>query len=992
MTNAAELNQKFLADIMPEGNIVICPGKKSKGVWKDYVSDPDWRAKFLANSKTKDVYYSPASYIAEERKEAQVLASHVLFMDIDAGAVKQAKHGKDAVYDSWEHALKDVLEWVNWARVPGPSWVIRSGEGLHLYWVTEEAMDLGMWKPLESGLMRVAIDGDVKVDGSVSSMNELLRMPGGVHQGSGRVVEVLENASTQVRYNYLDLCRYFPPVDSVKASTPGALGVKPEHLRDGDVGEEWAHTMAHAPRNFRELLQKSLNGEGCAFIAMGFRDQATLAEEPWRAMLSIAVNCDDGEEMIHEVSNKHREYSAGETDKKAEYVLDKPYSCDKINDLCPGVCAGCPHKVKSPIVLANTIDIKELVTPTQQREKILREKKASLAPVADGDGRSSARRIVAEKIVELETLEPVMPEGYALFQSGKLIKYGKDGDPSIIYDRPFYLVERMKDDAEGDILVMNYESPQDGVREVTLSQTLMATDDLLLKTISKLGIITTTKFQKEEVVMFLKKSALEMQNRRARALRHNFGWQGSTESFVHGRHEFTTDGNIHLTSVQGGDSLVEAMQPMDGADPATWGKLAQQFMAEGFEPAMFAIGLSLGAPLFKLSDTQGGLVHMFSTVSGRGKTTAMKVALSVWGRTSAGPGGAGIMCIANDTENAIFSRLGLLGSIPTGIDELTDKRGDELRKLLYSITQGRQRDRMEGQSNGLRTNTGTWQMAVMSTGNTSVAEKLSNAGDMRDATLARLLELDCSEMPEMQLPPGRLDEWVNSVDYGHSGIVGRMVSYFVTKNKLVLRKEIEKLQTETMASLEFAPKERFWRGMMVCALAGLRLGSALGLFRFSEQLMLDYCQRLLTASRKEQREAAAKPRETLQDFLSDNLEGQVVVQSDSHIIALGDIGKVVVSKYVKDTKTLCISERPFRLWAAKQNLSVSQVDKYMQSIGATVDRVALISGATGKEARVRCWIIPNYILQEDAPPAPSNNPDTQAQDAYYSELIQRGRS
>lgn len=982
MTNAAELNQQFLEEIIPAtGNIVVCPGKKSKGIWTDF-TDPVWREKFLQANRDKDVYYSPASYQGKARKQDEAVASCVLFMDIDAGEVKQAKHGKEKVYDNWKHALNDILEWVAWAKVPAPSWIIRSGEGLHLYWVSKDEMNRAMWEPLQRGLMRKAVDGDVKVDGAVGSMNELLRLPGGIHQASGHTVEILENQSTGVQYDYLDLCRYFPPVDSATASAPGALGVMPAHLQ-GEMDDTWFIEQPHAPRSFRKLLERSLNGEGCAFVAMGYTDQAKLAEEPWRAMLSLAINCDDGAEMIHEISNKHPEYSASETEKKADYVVDKPYRCVSIENLCPGICNGCPHKVKSPITLANTIDTSNLVSPAEHRQKILREKKALLAPATDS--KSSARRVVAEKIADLDAMEPVFPDGYALTPSGKLLKHQKDGEPVIIYDRPFYLVERLKSDGDGDMLLMHYESPQDGIREVSIPQTALSSNDVLLKLLAKVGILSTSKFQDTELPMFLKKSALEMQQRKARDLRHNFGWQGHTDSFVHGRHEFTSDGEIHLTSVAGGDSLVEAMQPMDDADPAEWGRLAQQFMMKGFEPGMFAIGLSLGAPLFKLANMQGGLVHLYSAVSGRGKTTAMRTALSVWGRTQASSAGSGLMCIANDTENAIYGRLAALGSIPTGIDELTDKREDELRRLLYSITQGRQRDRLEGQSNTLRTNTGTWQMAVMSTGNTSITERMGTAGDMRDAVLARMLELDCEHMPVLDLPPGKLDEWLSEVEHHHAGIVGRMVSYFITKNKDALRKNIQHVQDVTLADLKFSPKERFWRGMMVCALSGLQLGSALGLFRFDEKIIIDYFASLLGSSRAEQREALNSPKDMIADFLSDHIADQLVVPTEAHVPNELDIPKSLVSKFVRETETLYISQRAFLDWATQQKMGTKQAEKYLTSLGATTDRVALIPGESGRESRIKCWIVPNYKLASLPPREPTS------EEQSYIDMMERSR-
>lgn len=960
----AELNQQFLEAIVPaEGNLVIGNSKKSLGDWFDY-TDQVRREQSIARNHNRDLYYSPASYTGGRRVKTEALHCRVVFLDIDAGDVKKAKHG-DKVYDNWKDALRDIDDWVKWTAesghpIPAPSWVIKSGEGLHLYWVTREDMDTAMWEGLEAGLIRKASDDEVKVDTAVGSMNEWLRLPGGTHQASGHLVEVLEQYSTKAVYSYLDLCRAFPPVASAKAASLPGLGARPEHLNAQPPPDaNWTPTFHD--KSFRDLLTKSLNGEGCAFLAKGYKDQKTLAEELWRAMLSIAINCNDGDEMIHEVSNKYAGYSATETVKKAAYVKDKPYSCQRIDLLCPGVCPSCAHygNIKSPIVLG-VVQHVDVVTPDEHRERVLKTRIASI-PEAKTAHASALRRINA-RVLELETLAPVMPDEYAISKGSKLIKHGSDGD-QIIFDRPTYFIERLRSDSLGDTLLLIYESPCDGLRELTMKQALLANSGDLMKWVTGIGIVMVSEWQQKEILMFLRKSAHELQQRKARALRQSFGWQDGTQSFVHGRHEFMSSGEMHLTSVTSGDAFLNAMLPGDDADPKTWGAMAQHFMEPGFEPGMFAIGLSLGAPLFKLGDMQGGLVHLYSSASARGKTSVMQLALAVWGRSGISPGGgSGLMSTRDDTVLSTYTRLATLGTIPVGIDELTNLETKELVSMAYNITQGRQRDRLDGKTNSLRENNGSWQMAVMSTGNTSIADALKGAGDMMDATRARLIELNCERIPVLDIPNHELATLFADIQRTHSGIVGRMVAYYVTKERQTILKILETIQTDSLSRLRFQPRDRYWRGMMVCAYAGLIIGQSMGLFKFNAIRLENYFLDLLMANRLDVQSARHTPEELLQDFLQEHLREQLVVADEKSSVPQMDIPYGVISKFVVKTQTLYVVAEKLETWVKEKHIGVESIRQYLLARGSKRDRYAILPGTSGRESRTLCWMIPNYLL------------------------------
>ena len=57
--------------------------------------------------------------------------------------------------------------------------------------------------------------------------------------------------------------------------------------------------------SFREILRKAQNGNGCEQLRRIIKGQAETSEPMWRAGLSIAKFCEDGEKAAHKISNQH---------------------------------------------------------------------------------------------------------------------------------------------------------------------------------------------------------------------------------------------------------------------------------------------------------------------------------------------------------------------------------------------------------------------------------------------------------------------------------------------------------------------------------------------------------------------------------------------------------------------------------------------------------------------------------------------------------------
>jgi P4 family phage/plasmid primase-like protien len=94
--------------------------------------------------------------------------------------------------------------------------------------------------------------------------------------------------------------------------------------------------------------------DGCVFLKEAKDSAAEMTEPQWYAALSIVGRLEKGNELAHEFSRGHPDYSPPATEKKLAQAMEAsgPRTCDNINDVW-GKCTSCPHfgQVKSPIMI-----------------------------------------------------------------------------------------------------------------------------------------------------------------------------------------------------------------------------------------------------------------------------------------------------------------------------------------------------------------------------------------------------------------------------------------------------------------------------------------------------------------------------------------------------------------------------------------------------------------------------------------------------------------
>jgi hypothetical protein len=159
------------------GKYQVGPGKPFKAV-DALVSYVGWAINtthvkdiFFVLSLQREVGKSRAGKLQGKKSTAGALAAKAIWLDIDVG--------KEGAYATVEEALKAAIKFREAAGLPPFSAIVGSGGGIHVYWISDKALNPTDWRPYAEGLKALAAQQGLKFDLSVTTdIARMLRMPG----------------------------------------------------------------------------------------------------------------------------------------------------------------------------------------------------------------------------------------------------------------------------------------------------------------------------------------------------------------------------------------------------------------------------------------------------------------------------------------------------------------------------------------------------------------------------------------------------------------------------------------------------------------------------------------------------------------------------------------------------------------------------------------------------------------------------------------------
>jgi hypothetical protein len=887
-------SEEFLNHVLPDNNGDICYnltciGKGTKQYFYDTIEEAAKQA-LVFSEEELDVYYGFAGFDVEvlerykkgERKNLRTAGNAKLFkclaLDIDV----DESGSKINTYKSLEEAGEALNKFITNNNLPMPL-VVCSGRGLHVYQVFTNAISHDKWHKLASAYKNLAIEQNLVIDPSVTADAARILRVVGTFNNKGEVgvpVIVLNEGDDPRAYTYWRNKLNTSSAETVVEETPSEPSDAPlvAHNIIGHKDDELSSTVKYSWK----IIKESRN---CQQINFMYDHKNEVSEPLWRCGTGVAAFCIDRDFAIHDLSKGYEGYDPEETEKKADGIKYGPISCLEFEKQNPNGCKGCEFKsrkgskgpLKSPILLGATV------------EQV-----------------ASEERVVLDKDTGIEkkiSMPKDLPDGY--IRSEKGIFKIREGDlpPLAIYPDDFWVQERLYSRVDGHMISLVHIFPHknDGIEQWVMPYDFKSH----VSELSKHGIVMATKKEENYIMEYIAAWINKLKTERAYGQAYvQMGWQdgqvieGSSDneiefhtSFILGRRKFTAGGVAELPFeegigklISGGEnsiieddyiknatnvqvaSISSTLEQTARAFPKKgslekWTKAIQQLYSrdrtglkageeDGEETKRFVMGYGLASPLFKFTPIRSALLHMVSGTTGSGKTSTLRAVASIWGHPK------DALSQGGDTTFSWFQKLGEFNSVPFFIDEITEMNPKAMSQLIYSLSHGKGRDRMEGSTNRLRVNETTWCTGVITTANTEVSSVLKSMKNRPEAELARMLEIP---VVDNDLTLQENTKLISSLDHNH-GLAAEKFIPWVLANQVECERIVSEVTEKIVKECNLDKRHRFKAAMGGVAIAGLLIGNKLGIWDFEVKSTFQWFVNMLLSNKED--EGTDRDRET----------------------------------------------------------------------------------------------------------------------------------
>ncbi len=749
--------ETFFEAVLPRsGHYAVFTLGNKRHHWADSLAQLE--RQLALHWKEQGTYFATASFSEPtQRTQANVLALRSLRLDIDAGEKKHAAN-PEGTYPTQQAAIKALIDFTG-ATGLAPSFIVSSGEGLHVYYALDEDLPPARWVPLAKRLAALCAAHELRVDPTVTTDTaRILRPPGFLHPNGTRV-EVLKSTGRVHSAANLDALlpgAGEPDEDDPFAGAEGRFGAGHQA-----INEDVTRIVEGPPKSIHKVVER------CGAVRVAAAAGGDVPEPYWRAMLGIVKFTVEGVEMAHELSRGYDGYDPSETEKKFNAWAAGPTSCAEFSKHSVE-CASCPHngKIKSPIQLGVLTDQQVAELPPELQPK---EPAPVVATGLPWDGVMPPR---------FSVIAGPGPGQYTLQYIMKITKDNGDGTTSttnmvvpvthdIFWFEHWSEALDSKDKAQVSVHVYKHGK----VRSFLMDQGMAAGQFDLLKWLAEKSVHATPDKKAGQAMIDYAK--LQLQRIHALMSRPKingrFGLriaENGDLTCAHGAHLIMPDGRIEEALLS--DELAASAHcfalPLPPSETGEWGAdvwktitpraaeyaayMRSQYGSADLAPYQLAVMLGLASPLMAFvtgSYTQGVdlppnalSVSLYSRGSGLGKTALVAAIMLAYGHPERLVQEANK---AGSTDIARLERLSVWGTFPTSMDEMGQTSESSITNMISAVANAKGKARAK-QGGGF-TVTKSWALINLITTNRSQREMIS-AGktDESSAIQYRLLELD----------------------------------------------------------------------------------------------------------------------------------------------------------------------------------------------------------------------------------------------------------
>lgn len=731
--------RRFLETVIPETG-ACCAALARDGRFRhQWFDGREYFIQWVINSApllTVDAYLSFATYKERtSRRRSNVKLLQAIPLDVDIG--------KEGGYSTLKEAQQALMGHLNAGRLPRPMWAVKSGNGMHLYWVFDRPLDVEIWRSLALRFKQLlkSVDPKLAVDTArVTDPVGLLRIPGTQNfkdPNNPKVVQIIAHNPKNI-HSVESFERWLP-----EKRGQAAMAGQAARSTAGMVSDVDEALLGREPVFGAELKA------ACPAFAYIIANRARAKYPEWWAGVQLCAYLEDGAAYVHEVSRDHPTYDPDAVDEKFSQALRSrsenigPFTCEAIREAIgtDSPCRNCPFngQVKTPIVAA-------WKHRRQQQEQKLIEQASSITAseaeriraafklVSDAFGRDLIMSVdgVVKAVVEVDeeegtiTMEEAFPAIVVplrkLEGNGKLHLEVGIVDPKEMRIRSRHLLAAedfgTSTSQHKVMRALNAFMPVGGGR----------LEALYRRYIGALAAAANKLQDRQQVYDQMGPAQAWLDGKKR-------------DAFVLGSRLYIHDGQkVHATQASVPHSVasnrIGELAP-NGSRENVFSAL-RALLPRMRPEALYYFLASPASMLLHLTDVSGVIVHL-SGPSGYGKTTLNRLSSALFGRPK------DTEAVPRDTRNAMEAKLHALNVLPYYMDEWTptlmaDSGG--IVDLVYSIVNGRGRDRAK-RNGELQERRAQWRLAMFSTGNVGFSKLLYAVGysAVSEALLKRVVDL-----------------------------------------------------------------------------------------------------------------------------------------------------------------------------------------------------------------------------------------------------------
>lgn len=351
----------FLSTTLPaqvegegEGVYTLFTTGDTRNYWCDSVPEMVAGIKRLADRP--DIYFGVALFKERGtdkagRTQVNVARLKCFKLDLDAGEKKLKTQGPDKVYQDQAQALQALKAFTETTGLT-PTFIVSSGEGLHVYYVLSEEVTPEQWRPVAKQFQEFGKSHGLKIDSSVTADHSRVLRPIGTMHPNGKRVEVLEHNNKS--YTLAEFASIVGHVAADAGSTALTHSGGAFSADDLDINADLKGlTPAPRPKSFKKIMLR------CAAMERAYTEQEGIEEPYWRAAIGICKHTVEGLSAAQAISSKHPEYDEDKLIEKFERWETGPSLCSTFRDFAAEQCGNCKHwgKISSPAQLGEEDDI-----------------------------------------------------------------------------------------------------------------------------------------------------------------------------------------------------------------------------------------------------------------------------------------------------------------------------------------------------------------------------------------------------------------------------------------------------------------------------------------------------------------------------------------------------------------------------------------------------------------------------------------------------------